>query len=143
MTESSEHTNKTPVSVAIYARVASVKEGSENSAANAQLESARQHAKRKGWRVHKEYVDLRASGVSDKGRPQFDLMMIDALKSESPFAVVLAYDQDRFYRDALRLHIMKAELLRHGVEVECVVQPSEHEPITSATLRAAFAEHGK
>ena len=125
MTTRSQPSGDSPISVAIYARVAVAKQAIEYGSIDMQLKCARQYAKDRSWIVHNEYVDVGAAWSTDRGRPQFNAMLEQARTAEPPFTVILTQDHARLHRNAARFQIMKTELDRHGVRLETVVQPEE------------------
>ena len=110
-------------SCAIYSRVSTKKQADENTSIAVQLEMGRKYAAEHGWTIHQEYVDPGASGRSDKGRPQFNAMIAEALTANPPFTVILVYDHSRFYRNAGQSEVTRAALRLNGVEVRSITQP--------------------
>ena len=95
---------------AIYVRVSTEKQEAEN-----QLLQLREFAKRSGWQIYKEYVDI-ISGTRDS-RPQFDLMFAEAHKKQ--FDVVLFWALDRFSRSGTLYTLQKlTELTNLGIDYE-------------------------
>ena len=118
----------------------------KKSSAEIQLEQTREYAKSQGWSVYKGYVDLGAGGMSNKGRPQFNAMLGEALRPDPPFTVILVCDYSRFYRHQARLAMMQTDLHLHGVRVEAAIGPKEDDTITSSIanlIRATIDDHEK
>jgi DNA invertase Pin-like site-specific DNA recombinase len=65
-----------------------------------QLRDFAEYAKRRGWTVAGEYVDVGISGTKDK-RPELDRLMADAHKRK--FDVVVVWKFDRFARSVSHL----------------------------------------
>lgn len=80
--------------IAIYARVSTGKQDNEN-----QLVELRKFARKQGWMIAKEYVDV-VSGSGKKARERFDDMMDAASRRE--FDCVLFWKLDRFSREGVR-----------------------------------------
>lgn len=81
------------VRVAIYARVSTADQNPEP-----QLRELRDYAGRRGFVVHREYVDQASGDVRRRGRraPAFDALMADARRGR--FDCVLVWKHDRFAR---------------------------------------------
>ena len=79
--------------IAIYARVSTKKQDSEN-----QLQQLREFAAKQDWRIAFEFVDV-VSGSGKKVRQQFDNMMIAA--SQRKFDVLLFWSLDRLSREGI------------------------------------------
>ena len=80
-----------PVRVAIYARVSTDEQNPE-----LQLRELRDYAERRGFVIHREYIE-RASGDRRRRRaPEFEALMIDARRRR--FDCVLVWKYDRFAR---------------------------------------------
>lgn len=87
--------------VAIYARVSTTDQNPE-----LQLVELRKYARRRGFKVYREYVD-RVSGQDKRTaqRVEFNALMLDARRRK--FDVVLVWKYDRFARS---LHVLVAAL---------------------------------
>ena len=80
------------IRVAIYARVSTGEQNPE-----LQLRELRDYAERRGFIVHREYVDQATGDVRRRKRaPEFDAMMADARRGH--FDCVLVWKYDRFAR---------------------------------------------
>ena len=79
---------------AIYSRVSTRDKGQD---VENQLIQQRQFAATQGWKVHREYVDLKSGGTSD--RNEFQALFQDA--SQRKFDVVLFWSLDRFSREGV------------------------------------------
>lgn len=78
--------------VAIYARVSTGEQNPE-----LQLRELREHAERRGFLLHREYVDQASGDVRRRRRvPEFDALMADARRRR--FDCVLVWKYDRFAR---------------------------------------------
>ena len=110
------HMTKTakPPRVALYARVSTDKQSTEN-----QLRELRDVAARMGWEVVDEFVDNGISGAkSRKDRPRLNAMLKGVARKE--FDMVAAWSVDRLGRSLLdlvellkELHSMKIDLYLH------------------------------
>jgi DNA invertase Pin-like site-specific DNA recombinase len=86
--------NKT-LRVAIYSRVSTDKQDSEN-----QLVQLREFASRQNWEVVAEYIDQGQSGSkAGNSRPEFSRMMQDA--SQKKFDLLLFWSLDRLSREGV------------------------------------------
>ena len=75
------------IPAALYARVSSDRQDVDLSVA-AQLRALRDYAEKNGYLVCREYIDEAESGrIAD--RPQFQRMLDEASKPESPFQEIL------------------------------------------------------
>lgn len=100
-----------PQRVALYARVSTDKQSTEN-----QLTELRDAAKRMGWEVVEEYVDHGISGAkSRKDRPKLDAMLKGV--SRKDFDIVAAWSVDRLGRSLIDLVGLLQELHSMGVDL--------------------------
>lgn len=76
--------------IAIYARVSTDKQN-----VSMQIRELKQYAKKRQWKLFKEYIDSGYSGKTNK-RPQFQKMLEDAQKRK--FDVLLVWKLDRLSR---------------------------------------------
>jgi DNA invertase Pin-like site-specific DNA recombinase len=89
--------------IAIYARVSTGRQDNEN-----QLGELRKFARKQGWTIATEYVDV-VSGSGKKARERFDDMMDAASRRE--FDCVLFWKLDRFSREGVRKTLWYLERL--------------------------------
>lgn len=80
--------------VAIYTRVSTGKQETENQAAQ-----LREFAAKQGWSIAKEFTDVVSGTKSERDRPQFKRMFESASKRE--FDLVLFWALDRFSREGV------------------------------------------
>src|SRR5450432_1507903 len=99
---------------AIYARVSTTDQNCE-----VQLLELREFVQRRGWSVHKEYVDTGFSGAK-ASRPSLDRLMADA--AQRRFDVVLVYKLDRFGRSVLHLNQQIDALDSHEIRFIAISQ---------------------
>src|SRR5579864_4029402 len=92
---------------AIYARVSTTDQNCEM-----QLLELREYIARRGWEIHREYVDTGFCGAR-ASRPALDRLMADA--AQHKFDVVLVWKLDRFGRSVLHLNQQLAALTSYGV----------------------------
>ena len=84
------------IPAALYARVSSDRQDVDLSVA-AQLRALRDYAEKNGYLVCREYIDEAESGrIAD--RPQFQRMLDEATKPQSPFQEILVWKFSRFTR---------------------------------------------
>ena len=83
-----------PKRLALYARVST--NGGRQETKN-QLLQLRQHCRRQGWKLVREYVDEKSGGTAR--RPQFQRMFRDARARE--FDLILFWSLDRFSREGV------------------------------------------
>jgi DNA invertase Pin-like site-specific DNA recombinase len=100
-----------PQRVALYARVSTDKQSTEN-----QLTELRDAAKRMGWEVVGEFVDHGISGAkSRKDRPKLDSLLKGV--SRKDFDIVAAWSVDRLGRSLIDLVGLLQELHSMGVDL--------------------------
>ena len=98
------------VRVAIYARVSTGEQNPEP-----QLRELRDYAERRGFIVHREYVDQASGDVRGRRRaPPFDELMADARRRR--FDCVLVWKYDRFARSLGALVAALQEFRDLGVD---------------------------
>jgi putative DNA-invertase from lambdoid prophage Rac len=100
-------TRSKSVNTAIYARVST-----SDQDCGLQLTELREYCQRRGWPVHREYVDAGISGAK-ASRPALDRLMADA--AQHKFDVVVCYKLDRFSRSVLHLNQQLAALEANSV----------------------------
>ncbi len=119
-----EQLDYTPV--ALYARVSSDRQDVDLSVA-AQLRALREHAKKNDYMVVREYVDEAESGrVAD--RPQFNKMLDDAKRIETPFQEILVWKFSRFTRKREHAVAFKSMLRRRGIRVVSITEQADDSP---------------
>ena len=112
--------------VALYARVSSDRQDVDLSV-SAQLRALRDYAQKHGYLVAREYVDEAESGrIAD--RPQFQKMLNEASKPESPFQEILVWKFSRFTRKREHAVAFKAMLRRRGVRVVSITEHADDSP---------------
>ena len=116
-----QKTDFTPA--ALYARVSSDRQDVDLSVA-AQLRALRDHARKNGYMVVREYVDEAESGrIAD--RPQFRRMIDEAAKINSPFREILVWKFSRFTRKREHAVAFKSMLRRKGIRVVSITEQAE------------------
>jgi len=106
-----------PTRCAIYARTATVKQGSEDNSIAQQVAACKRFAKRKGWIVRRDFVftDSGKSGLSVNSGLN-DLLRIAA--NSKSFDVLLCTAIDRIARDTgLTIRVQMA-LREEGIEIQ-------------------------
>lgn len=100
-----------PTRVALYARVSTDKQSTEN-----QLQQLREVAARMGWEVAGEYIDHGISGAKGrKDRPRLHALLNGVARKE--FDVVAAWSVDRLGRSLIDLVGFLQELHATGVDL--------------------------
>jgi DNA invertase Pin-like site-specific DNA recombinase len=104
-------TSKRPLRAALYARVSTDRQSTEN-----QLRELRQAAERLGWEVVEEFVDRGISGAKGrKDRPKLDALLKGVARKD--FDVVASWSVDRLGRSLIDLVTMLQELHSTGVDL--------------------------
>lgn len=104
-------TAKKPIRVALYARVSTDKQSTEN-----QLIELRATAARLGWVVVEEFVDHGISGAKGReGRPQLDALWKGVARKD--FDIVAAWAVDRLGRSLIELVGCLQELHSVGIDL--------------------------
>jgi DNA invertase Pin-like site-specific DNA recombinase len=94
--------------VGIYARVST-----DRQTVDMQIHELKQYIKRRGWNLHREFIDQGYSG-SDTKRPAFQEMMNEAKKRK--FDVLLVWKLDRLSRSMKDLVMVLNELGSLGID---------------------------
>jgi DNA invertase Pin-like site-specific DNA recombinase len=94
-------------SIALYARVSTSDKNQDNEN---QLRELRQYCRKRGWKIHREYVD-EASGANG-ARPEFKQLLEDAQRRE--FDLVLFWALDRFSREGVLETLQYLQRLESG-----------------------------
>ncbi len=111
---------------ALYARVSSDRQDVDLSVA-AQLRALRDHARKNGYIVAREYVDEAESGrIAD--RPEFRKMIDAASKTNAPFREILVWKFSRFTRKREHAVAFKSMLRRKGVRVVSITEQADDTP---------------
>ena len=114
------------IPAALYARVSSDRQDVDLSV-SAQLRALRDYAAKHGYLVAREYVDEAESGrIAD--RPQFQRMLDEATKPESPFKEILVWKFSRFTRKREHAVAFKSMLRRRGVRVVSITEQADDTP---------------
>lgn len=125
--------------IAVYGRVSTSNQENEGTI-ETQLSSVREHAKKNGYIIVKEYLDEGWSG-DNLVRPGLDQLRIDAKKKE--WEAVLIYDPDRLARRGAWQEVVMEELKELEIEVLFVTipQPKTDEDIIMYKMRGVFTEY--
>ena len=111
---------------ALYARVSSDRQDVDLSVA-AQLRALRDHARKNGYLVAREYVDEAESGrIAD--RPEFRKMIDAASKTNAPFREILVWKFSRFTRKREHAVAFKSMLRKKGVRVVSITEHADDTP---------------
>ena len=120
----SERHDYTPA--ALYARVSSDRQDVDLSVA-AQMRALRDHSRKNGYLVAREYVDEAESGrIAD--RPEFRKMIEAASKPNAPFREILVWKFSRFTRKREHAVAFKSMLRRKGVRVVSITEQADDTP---------------
>jgi len=122
--------------VAIYARVSTA----NGQSPQMQLRELRSYAKRRGWEIVREFVDVGISGATEK-RPELDHLVADAHKRH--FDAVVVWKFDRFARSVS--HLIRALEMFRSLGIEFVSLSEQVDTSTPAgklvfTVLGAVAE---
>jgi putative DNA-invertase from lambdoid prophage Rac len=125
------------VKAAIYARVSTADQHCEM-----QLSEIRDYAQRRGWEIHREYVDTGWSGAK-ASRPELDRLMKDAQMRH--FDVVIVWKLDRWGRSVANCLSTIQQLTQVGIRWIALTQnldTDESNPMSRfmLTILAAVAE---
>ena len=119
-----QNTDYTPV--ALYARVSSDRQDVDLSI-SAQLRALRDHARKNGYIVAREYVDEAESGrIAD--RPEFRKMIDAASQPKAAFQEILVWKFSRFTRKREHAVAFKSMLRRKGVRVVSITEHADDTP---------------
>ena len=102
--------------VALYLRVSTLDQTIDN-----QLLELRDHCKKMGWEIVKEYADEGLSGtLSREKRPQLNAMIKDAYRKR--FDLVVCWDISRLGRSMKELVLLLADMKEKGIGICSVRQ---------------------
>lgn len=102
---------KQPKIAALYARVSTDRQATEN-----QLKELRAVARRMGWKLDGEYIDRGVSGAKGREqRPEFDRMLRAAARRE--YDVIMAWSVDRLGRSLQHLVSFLGEIHAKGIDL--------------------------
>ena len=122
---------------ALYARVSSDRQDVDLSV-SAQLRALRDHARKNGYIVAREYVDEAESGrIAD--RPEFRKMIDAASKTDAPFREILVWKFSRFTRKRENAVAFKSMLRRKGVRVVSITEQADDTPPASCLRESSRA----
>ncbi|MNH85410.1 DNA-invertase hin [compost metagenome] len=120
--------------IAIYVRVSTEEQAEEGFSIQAQLETLRQYAQSKNYRIYNEYKDEGISGKSVDNRPGLMQMREDAKRGK--FQQVIVWKINRISRKQLDLLMIADELKKHGVAFRSYTENFETEtPIGQFALQ--------
>ena len=122
---------RAPTPAALYARVSSDRQDVDLSV-SAQMRALRDHARKNGYIVAREYVDEAESGrIAD--RPEFRKMIDAASQPNAPFREILVWKFSRFTRKKEHAVIFKSRLRRKGVRVVSITEHADDTAIGRLT----------
>ena len=110
----------------IYCRV-STSDQVEGFSLEFQENHCREYCKARGWPILAVHVD-QAYSARTADRPEFIKMMDFCKRRDSGVGHVVLYRLDRFSRNTLDYHVLRAMLRRHGVDLVSVTQPIADTP---------------
>ena len=138
-------TNAFTPKVIIYCRVSSRKQVTEGNGLDSQEQQCRAWARTKGYPVENVYIEPGMSG-SDANRPVFNEMLNFLRHVKTPY-IVLAYDINRFARNAALYATFRQEMKKHGHLVQSVTmqmdETAESELIEYVSAAVAQYERQK
>lgn len=109
--------------IAIYARVSTTRQADNDLSIPDQLRQLNEWVKSNGHLVVAEYVEPGASATDDK-RPIFQKMISDAMQKPAPFQIILIHSLSRFFRDGIEFGVYERKLIKNGVKVVSITQPT-------------------
>ncbi|MGE3480449.1 MAG: recombinase family protein [Gammaproteobacteria bacterium] len=109
--------------VALYARVSTTRQAENDLSIPDQLRQMRDWCQTNGHLAVQEYIEPGASATDDK-RPIFQQMMADALQKSPLFDAIIIHSFSRFFRDGIEFGSYERKLLKHGVKVISITQPT-------------------
>ena len=108
----------------LYARVSSDRQDVDLSV-SAQLRALRDYADKNGYEVVREFVDEAESGRSTT-RPDFQRMIDEAKRTDTPFKEILVWKFSRFTRK--REHAVVLKSMRRGLRVVSITEQADDRP---------------
>ena len=111
-----------PMRVAVYARVSTVRQAEADLSIPDQLRQAAAWCAQNGHTIVREYVEPGASGT-DENRPVFQEMLADAKTKPRPFDFVLVHSFSRFSRDNFIHTTATRTLKKAGITLHSLSQP--------------------
>ena len=115
------------MTVALYARVSTVKQAEKGLSIPDQLRQMRDWCKANGYSVGEEYIEPGESATDDK-RPVFQQMICEAMQNPAPFEAIIVHSLSRFFRDSLEFALYERKLKRAGVKVISITQQTNDDP---------------
>lgn len=115
------------MAVALYARVSTTRQAENDLSIPDQLRQMREWCTEKEMLVAKEYVEPGASATDDR-RPVFQDLIADATLSPAPYEAIVVHSLSRFFRDSVEFGVYERKLLKHGVKVLSITQPTSDDP---------------
>lgn len=109
--------------IALYARVSTVRQAENDLSIPDQVKQMRDWCQQNGHLVMHEYIEPGASATDDK-RPVFQQMISDAMMKPSTFEAVIIHSLSRFFRDGIEFGVYERKLLKNGVKVISITQPT-------------------
>ena len=118
---------------AVYVRMST--EHQQYSTSN-QMDVIREHAKRRGLEIVKEYSDEGKSGLNIQGRDSLAQMISDVHEGRAEFAVILVYDISRWgrFQDADESAYYEYVCRRAGVSVHYCAEQFENDGSPVSTI---------
>src|SRR5438552_1611761 len=115
------------MSVALYARVSTVKQAEKDLSIPDQLRQMRDWCVRNGYSVAVEYVEAGRSATDDR-RAVFQQMIAEATMDPAPFEAIIVHSQSRFFRDAIDFGLYERQLNKASVQLLSITQPTTSQP---------------
>ena len=125
-----------------YSRVSTGSEAETRLSITDQMRSIEAYCGTQGLEFERHYVDSGLSGTDDN-RPEFQLMIADAMTKPRMFDVIVCHSASRFFRDAAVMELYVRQLRRAGVTLLFTTQTFTDDP-TGDLMRqivGAFDQH--
>ncbi len=126
------------MSVILYARVSTSKQGEKDLSIPAQLRTLRRLCSERGWVAAGTFTDV-ASGTSFRGRTGL-LSGLDVACRSRDVNIFFVHRLDRLARDMFTYLTIKERLRRHGVRIVSAVENCEETPVGQFIERIMSAQ---
>ena len=116
-----------PKRAALYLRVSTGRQAEGEVSLPSQRDLTGRYCEAQGWTVVEEFVEPGASATDDR-RPVFQRMLEQATSPDRTFDVICVHAFSRFYRNGAEMEMTIRRLMKAGVEVVSVTQPTGDDP---------------
>jgi len=136
-------TRSSNINCVIYTRVSSKEQAMTNFSLETQMDRCTEYAQRKGYKILDFFGGTYESAKTDE-RNEFDRMLRFAKRSKQQVDIIVVWKFDRFSRTGPSAIYISGELLKKGIGVESVTQPTE--PFSASgqlqqTIYLAFSQY--